>query len=120
MLEWEDRYRQLVKYKMGKPLNSVKLEKVQRKLIFNPSIPITAYGNVDVPSDYAENPSLAAWCAAQRKYWRQKLQVEKQQSMDVGDESQDSAVAENGKKKNGLSPMTDEQEVKLLALGFQF
>lgn len=36
------------------------------------------------------------------------------------DESQESMVDGKGKKHNTSSPMTDEQEGKLLALGFQF
>ncbi|CAJ1965217.1 unnamed protein product [Cylindrotheca closterium] len=91
-LVWDDRYRQLVKYKMK-------------------------CGNANVPLDYKKDPTLATWCATQRKRWRQKLQFEEKQN---GDQSQEFTVDANGKKRRLPSPMTDEEEGKLLALGFEF
>lgn len=73
-----------------------------------------AFGHANVPREYPENPTLAAWCASQREFWRQKLSDE---NVDV-DELQESSVADDGKKRK--YPMTDEQEGKLLALGFEF
>ncbi|KAL3934309.1 MAG: hypothetical protein SGBAC_009947 [Bacillariaceae sp.] len=88
-LEWEHGYQKLVEFKM-------------------------AFGHANVPREYPENPTLAAWCASQREFWRQKLSDE---NVDV-DELQESSVADDGKKRK--YPMTDEQEGKLLALGFEF
>ena len=70
-----------------------------------------AFGHVQVPSDYVENPSLACWCTAQQKLHRQKLDYEEQQM---------GHLDENGGKRKLQSLMTDGQEGKLLALGFEF
>ena len=75
----------------------------------------TANGNVNVPDDYDENPSLGRWCSKQRLRWRRKLSDEGHGTSTVGN----SGTNEKG-KLTSESPMTDEQEGKLLALGFQF
>ena len=116
-LEWEDRYRQLVKFKMGESINC-RLQSIltfQLTLIPSPSMP--AYGNATVPHDYNQDPALATWCATQRKRWRQKLAYEEKQN---GDQLQEFTVDADGKKRKLSSPMTDEEEGKLLALGFEF
>jgi hypothetical protein len=91
---------------------------------FHPSLIYTVYGHCQVPRDYADNNALGIWCVTQRKRKRQKTAREPDQVILNGCNLlvavDDDAIDDNEDKPKRPSPMTGEQEAKLLVLGFEF
>eukprot|EP00980_Cylindrotheca_fusiformis_P015876 scaffold4642_cov112-Cylindrotheca_fusiformis.AAC.1 len=94
--QWDVRYQQLVKFKQ-------------------------------IPREYEDNPPLGLWCDTQRKRKRLKdrkrNQSDNSSNNDLQEEDAAKEIVSNRggrRKKWSRSPMTDEQEAKLLELGFEF
>lgn len=82
------------------------------------------YGHCEVPRYYEDNPPLGMWCVTQRKRKRQKLMRadDDQTNSTTGTLDAAGILADDtpqNKKRKKPSPMTDEQETKLLMLGFE-